>query len=121
MQKGEAAAALEADDAEDIEEDESGWETASDEGDAVAAARGDNDASTSQVCTSASDQLDQEQRCHLSLPSQAMSEQSLLYSLLMFSEPLGEETRIWALLNQHASCRAHANRNLRCDCVRTQQ
>ena len=51
LQKGEAAAALEADDAEDIGEDESGWETASDEDDAAAAARGDNDASTSQVCT----------------------------------------------------------------------
>ncbi|CAL5221753.1 g4005 [Coccomyxa viridis] len=48
-QRGEAAAALEADDAEDIGEDESGWETASDEDDAAAAARGDNDASTLQM------------------------------------------------------------------------
>ena len=47
MQKG--AAALESGDAEDIEEDESGWETASDDGDAPAARSQDN-ASTSQVC-----------------------------------------------------------------------
>lgn len=47
MQK--SAAALEAEDAEDIEEDESGWETASDDG-AIPADRDENDASTSQVC-----------------------------------------------------------------------
>lgn len=53
MQRGEAAAALEADDAEDIEEDESGWETDSDDGNAPAA-RDHHDASTSQVCIAAS-------------------------------------------------------------------
>ena len=39
---------MEDDETEDIQEDESGWETASDEDDA-AAARGDLDAGTSQV------------------------------------------------------------------------
>ena len=49
LQRGKAAAGPGADDAEDIDEDESGWETASDEGDA-AAARDRHDASSSQVC-----------------------------------------------------------------------
>ena len=85
MQKGEAAAALEADDAEDLEEDESGWETASDEDDAVGAARSDNNTSTSQVSTSAPDLCQLES---VLLPSQVMSEQSQLYSILVHSEPL---------------------------------
>jgi len=50
VQKSAAAGDMEDDNTEDIKEDESGWETASDEDDA-AAARGDHDASTSQVAS----------------------------------------------------------------------